>query len=53
MASIEVVTTTTITLSLTDEEIDELGDQLAFLVGDNRSTEVTSLLLRALNRAGY
>lgn len=53
MASAEVTTTITITMSATVVEIDELVEQLSWLVDDNRSTEVTRLLLRALNGAGY
>lgn len=53
MASIEVKVEVVIEMTLTQEEIDELGDQLSFLINDNRSTDVTRDLLSALNRAGY
>lgn len=53
MASIEVKAEVVIKMTLTQDEIEELGDQLSFLINDNRGTEVTRELVSALERGGY
>lgn len=52
MAEIEVGVKVKVTLTLSQEEVDELGDQLSFLVNDNRGTEVTRQILAGLSQNG-
>lgn len=53
MADVSAKVAVHVDLKITDKECDELVEQLMFLVEDNRSTQVTQLLLDALKGLGF
>lgn len=54
MAEVTVTPRVSVTLDLSDSEVEELGDQLSFLINDNRGTELTRQILANLSlKGGY